>query len=164
MIIDPVTAFGLAVNVLQLLEFGGQLIAKSRELHSSSDGYMVEHREILTASRRLYSLQLELTDSLQLISKKSTGKAHGLLILQTGPDKLTHAEQALKAVLEECEGIAQDFSQALEKFAASPGQHKWKSYRSAFKALWNKDGLLAMQRRLSQQREQLVIHLLVIVQ
>lgn len=48
---DPLTAFGLAANVLAFVDFAGKLISKGYEIYSSSSGVLGENTEV----RLLYS-------------------------------------------------------------------------------------------------------------
>ena len=50
-----------------------------------------------------------------------------------------------------------------DKHTIGYGHRVWKSFRQAFKSVWKKEEIKAMLQRLSLQREQLVIHLVVIM-
>ncbi|EXJ53357.1 uncharacterized protein A1O5_13397 [Cladophialophora psammophila CBS 110553] len=148
MVIDPLTALGLASNIISFIDFGVQALAKGRELHKSATGRLIEHDEFRSAIGRLQQLREGIDISLQSLSSR------------TG---LTHAEAALQEITAECQKISEEFQDALSTFTAQPGQSPWKSFRQAFEALWKKDGLERMQQRLNNQSEQLVLHLLVVV-
>ncbi|KIW63805.1 hypothetical protein PV04_08777 [Phialophora macrospora] len=148
MVIDPVTALGLASNILSFIDFGLEVLAKGRELHKSATGRLIEHDEFRTAVGRLQQLRDGIDNSLQSLSSRTS---------------LTPAEEALQQITAECQKISAEFQDALSTFTAQPGQSPWKSFRQAFEALWKKDGLERMQQRLNYQREQLVLHLLVVV-
>lgn len=152
MVVDPLTALGLASNILQLIDFGGQVLSKGRELHRSASGHLVEHQELDVAIQRLKLLRLNVDDSVRPLASR---KAQHFI--------LTPAEIGLQAISEECQNIAEEFELALQGFVGRPNQGQWKSFRQAFKAVWNKDGLERMKQRLSYQREQLMLHLLVVL-
>ncbi len=148
MVIDPLTALGIASNIISFIDFGIQVLAKGRELHKSATGRVIEHDEFHIATGRLQQLREGIDSSLQSLSSRTS---------------LTRAEEALQEITAECQEISKEFQDALSTFTAEPGQSPWKSFRRAFKALWKRDGLERMQQRLNNQREQLVLHLLVVV-
>ncbi|KAK5457114.1 hypothetical protein LTS15_004895 [Exophiala xenobiotica] len=148
MVLDPLTALGLASNIISFIDFGIQVLAKGRELHKSATGRVIEHDEFHIAVGRLQQLREGIDSSLQSLSSRTS---------------LTRSEEALQDITAECWKISEEFQDALSTFTGKPGQSPWKSFRQAFKALWKKDGLERMQHSLKNQREQLVLHLLVVV-
>jgi hypothetical protein len=145
---DPVSALGVASAVVQFVDFGTKLISKTRSLRKSSTGALVEHRELTLASTRLSDLSSDLDHELSRFASAR---------------ELTQEEAALQQVAEECRQLALEFSETLAGFTGRPGQNVFKSFRQAFKLVWHKEGLESMQVRLDQQRQQLIIHLLVVV-
>lgn len=150
MVLDPLTAFGLAANVIQFVNFGTTVLSKASELHRSSTGQLLEHQEIHAAARRLDQLCQGIEEALNKTSSENA-------------PTLSLSEESLRQVAQECLDMSQVFQQGLQKLAAQPGQDKWKSFRQAFKATWTKDGLERMRHQLSQQQQQLVLHLLVVM-
>ena len=148
MVLDPLTAVGLAANLLQFIDFGCQILSKSRRLHKSPSGYLIEHQELKVASERLDDLQHGIDRSLRDVSA------------QVNP---TPAEEALGKVTKRCQVVAERLKAGLQEFAVEQGQSRWKSLRQAFKAIWGKEEVDAMWKQLQEQREQLTMHLLVVV-
>ena len=148
MVLDPLSAVGLASNVLSFIDLGIKVLAKTKELRESRDGSLLEHREIKVVAERFGQLRHSIDDS--------------LLLLPT-TEKLTHAERVLQDVAKECSDMAKEFCTTLERLTAQPGQSRWKTLRQAFNAVWDKDRIELMRRRLGEQREILIVHLLVVV-
>jgi hypothetical protein len=146
--LDPLSALGLASNIISLVDFGVRVLAKSRELQQSATGRFVEHQEFHVAADRLRLIQESLDRSHRTISSRHD---------------LSRAELALQEITVECQKISVEFQDALSSFVRQNGQSSWKSFRQAFKALWKKDGIDSMRARLTDQREQLVLHLLVVM-
>ena len=146
--IDPLSAVGIAAAVLQFVDFSTKLIGKTREITGSSTGALAEHVELAVASQRLKKLNDGLSSS---ISKFAVQR------------KLSEAEAALRDVSVECQIIALQFSKALDSLMGDPGQNVFKSFRQAFKAAWRKNGIDRMRQRLNEQRQQLVVHLLIVI-
>ena len=151
MVLDPLAALSVGASVVQFVDFSSKLISKATELYKGSRNALIEVQELHDVSRRLIRLDENLFGTRRALRAHNKQK------------NLPPAEEALQQVSLECTKMAAEFIDTLDKLLA-PSEHKaWKSCRQAFKAIWNKDGLEAMQRRLSQQREQLVIHLLVVI-
>ena len=146
--VSPTDALSIAAAVVQFIDFGIKITAKSRELASSSTGVLVEHKELLTASNRLADLD--------------GGLVHSLSFFREGR-KLTQAEAALREVSQECKDMASEFTQTLNGLFGTADQNSFKTFRQAFKAVWHKDGIEAMRQRLDQQRQQLAINLLIVM-
>ncbi|KIW12619.1 hypothetical protein PV08_09897 [Exophiala spinifera] len=148
MVLDPVSALGAAAAIIQFLDFGCKLLSKQRDLAESSQGTLIEHEELLAVTRRVAELN---------------GQIQNCDISRDNTKKPTQAESALREVSEECRKIAAEFQHVLEGISGRPGQSSFKSFRQAFKIVWHKEGIETMQRRLDQQRSQLILHLLVVI-
>ena len=131
---DPVSVLGVAASVFQLVDFGARLISKSTELYKGSRRVLIEQQELRNVSNRLLQLSDGLGSSLQSISSRT----------------LSSEEKAIQQISLECKAIAKEFTSALDSLLKPSEKKVWKSCRQAFKAMWNMDGLEAMQRRLSQ--------------
>ncbi|KAJ9611389.1 hypothetical protein H2200_004573 [Cladophialophora chaetospira] len=151
MVLDPLSALAVGASVVQFLKFSGKLISKATELYKGSSKSLIEVQELHDVSQRLVQLNSDLLATRGRLRSKVKQKT------------LPPSEQALEHVSLECTQIATEFEGTLQKLLASTQKDAWKSCRQAFKSIWNKDGLEAIQRRLGQQREQLVIHLLVVI-
>lgn len=149
MVLDPLSALGVAASVVQFIEFGAKLISKNRELSRSSTGALVEHGEMIAASNRLKELDDGLLKSLAVLAAKNK--------------KLTESEAALRDISQECRDMAAEFSQTMSMYSVEPGQNTYKSFRTAFKAVWNKEGIEAMKQRLNDQRQQLSLNILIVM-
>jgi len=53
---DPLTALGLATNIIQLIDFTGDLISKTWEVSKSADGILVENLELEAITSSLQQL------------------------------------------------------------------------------------------------------------
>ena len=146
--LDPATAFGIAINVLTFIDFSRKVISKMSALHRSPNGTLIEHREMLARADQLENLDKKLRESL---SDASSGAA------------LTRAELGLQDVLAECKVLAEGMQAAFSQFTAEPGQSKFKSFRQASKSVWSKEGLIDMYNRLQALQSQLLTHLLIVL-
>lgn len=136
----------IASAVVQFVDFTSKLVSKGNEYHKSANGALVEHNELRAVSNNLVVLSTGLDDALASFQLEK---------------KPSREEQALKNVVEDCRRAASEFIEVLDTFKVSGGHQRWKSFRQAFKTIWNKDQIAEMLGKLNLARDQLVIHLLV---
>jgi hypothetical protein len=70
MAIDPLSALGLAANVVQFIEFAAKLISKGHRIHKAADGALVENLELEAIIHRIRRLNDEIHASLYLSKSK----------------------------------------------------------------------------------------------
>jgi hypothetical protein len=136
---DPITAFGVAGNVMQFLDFGLKAVSKAREIHNSSNGALVEHLEIGV-----------LTEDIAAVAAKLAASAGAA----TGND-------SLDSICEQCTIVAKELSDALKEMKAGGKKSRFKSARKALKAMWGKKRVEDTKRRLEGYRNQIHFHVLV---
>ena len=141
--VDPMSALGLAGNVVQFVDFASKLIAKGNKYYNAADGALVEHTELKTAARCLKDLRRVLGTS------------------RNGPSTLSAEEQALDKVIHDCNDIASEIVDVLNQLRVSETHQKWKSFRQVFKTVWNKEKVEEMLRRLDMAQMHFIIHFLV---
>lgn len=147
MVLDPISALGVAAAVVQFVDFGFELTSKSRELAKSSTGSLIDHRDLIDAANRLEILDDRLQKSSAIVQQQ----------------KLSREEEALLEVSGKCRKTAGELRKTLESIAAKPGEGTFKSFRQAFKAVWHKDSIENMRSRINDLQQQLCIHLLVVM-
>jgi hypothetical protein len=145
---EAFAAIGAASAVLSFVEFGIKLVSKGKEYYESAEGVLADHAERSAISSRLSDLTNRLSRS---VSSRGSGR------------KMSPAEAALLEVTEDCQSTADDFIVALEELKVSGPNRRWKSFRQALKSIWNKEGLQQIEARLDRLRQQVVIHLLVVM-
>jgi hypothetical protein len=140
---DPLTALGLASNIIQLISFTSDLVSKSREIYKSADGALVEHLELETIAKSLKDLSTDLPDELK--RQKS----------------LTNLEKQLRDLCEKCNEVSIELIEATNRLRATGHNKKWNSFRQALNSVWNDDKINALSKRLENYRSQLDTALLV---
>ena len=145
--LDPITALSVACSVLQIVDFAGTLISKGKKYYESADGSLVEHKDQAAAAAKLGALAKTLSQTLPSA--------------QSGPK--SSEERAVQAIARDCNVTAAEFVKVLNKLSVGSKHRAWASIRQAIKSEWSKDGITTMQAKLASLREQMVIHLLVIL-
>ena len=146
--LDPLSALSAAAAVLQFVEFGSMLLAKSHELHKSTDGASASNSELETTAEELQQLVHRLSRPLASIKSQDT--------------TLDDTEAALVSLTKQCSNAAEEFLCTLRKLKVSEGSsnRRWRSFQQALKCLWKKERLEAMENRLQGFRERLIVHVL----
>jgi hypothetical protein len=136
MVLDALSALGVAASVVQVVDFSSKLISKGNEYHKSANGALLEHNELAAAATNLMNLSKALEKSFRTIQAGSEDSSE---------------EASFRIVVEDCRTTASEFIAVLNTFKVARG-HKW-----------NKDKIEEMLGKLNMIREQLVIHLLVVL-
>jgi hypothetical protein len=153
--LDPLTALGLAANVVQLISFTGDLLKKGRQISSSVDGQLLDHKalRIITTSLQELTNNLIVTASLQEHTKNSTSSSSG--------SKLTSTERQLQQICTGCSEASTSLLEALQTLHMQEKRGVWRSFRQALNCIWSEDKINALSARLEQYRRQIDTTLLV---
>lgn len=131
---DPLSAFSLACNVLQIVDLGRKVILRAREIYK--DGATSEN----------IALE-ETTTSLALASDKMQ-KA-----LQKAPKPLTEDEQETLDIAAKCLGTSKELLTKLEELKPSAHRRKRQALTFGLWTAWEKDVVNDIQQKLDQYRK-----------
>lgn len=150
MVLDPMSAVALASSVIYFVEFASKLISKTYQYHESTDGTLAENKVQNTIASNLSNLSASLENSLEPFDRSR---------------KWSTNETGLQKVTIECHEVANQLQRALNEFELGDGDRAsfLRSFRLALTALWGKQEMERLQRRLNEAREQVMIHLMVVV-
>jgi seryl-tRNA synthetase len=140
---DPLSALGLAANIVQFVDFGSKLLSGAYELRNSPNGQLEEHAELETITKSL----LTTSDNF----KASVSKR--------GAACLSSNEKGLQTLCEECKNLAEQLLSALSKLKGN--KTKLKSIEQSLKIIWGRERIEVMQKRLDGFRQQLIVTILV---
>ncbi len=139
MVLDPLSAIGLAGNVITFVEFGCSLLSKSREIYVSASGSTSEN------------------DQLEIIAmdlRQHTAK------LRPPDDRRQIDDEAFVKLLDSCHQAAEEFLDVIQQLKVKGTHRRWHSFRKAVASVWAKDKLSAMQSRLDSLRGGVVLHVM----
>jgi hypothetical protein len=140
---DPITALGLAANVVQFLTFAGGIISKSAEIYSSADGQLVEQQELRIVANNLQALAIALP--------KSKGSRH-----HGNPNSSeVLSDQQLGELCKECRGVSHELLGALSALQVNGKHKRWNSFRQALNSVWSEDKINALELRVNRYRSQI---------
>ncbi|KEY69342.1 hypothetical protein S7711_08410 [Stachybotrys chartarum IBT 7711] len=133
---DPLSAVGLASNILQFVEFSVKLIGKGVEIYSSADGATVQHADLRASLDNLRDLAAPF-------------RQRNNLRLSRDPDEMRIVQTAVA-----CNEIAHGLENALDDLIATP-HSRTSSVLKALQSVWEQGKIDDMVRRLESYRSDL---------
>ena len=144
---EPLGAFAVASNVLQVVEVGVKVISKAVEYRQSDNAWLAEHGELRSIADSLATLNQTLSTSLH----------------ESRDFKISVEEARLIEANDQCLRISEDFMIALDRLKVGKEKSVLDSLRMSVKVLWNKEKIGAMEKSVSQARSNLNLALLVYI-
>jgi hypothetical protein len=150
--LDPISALGLAANVVQFIDLGLKVVSKGQQIYQSQSGLALNFQDLRSIADDVHLVSGQIKRSLESTSR--TG-------LRSPED------QALESLSNECLKAARELNGTLDTFTLErPKDGKetvrmWKSVRQALKSVWHKDKVDEMAERLRGFRDQLDSRILV---
>lgn len=133
---EGLTALSLALNVIQLVDFGHKILSKANELRKSFDGALEDNR--------FYELIIkDLEQLLDRIERSSAPKSW--------PNFRKFRDDSL--------GLAKDFLDALEELKVKEDTSRWKTLRKALKAVRSKDKINDWKAKLDLLKDEFHLHI-----
>jgi hypothetical protein len=144
---DPLSAIGLASNVIQFVEFAGKLIGEAQEAYESVDG----------VSQRTANVENIAVDLLELYQqlKRSAWQAPSA--------QTSAAELQLQRLITESTQVAEKLLQIVQGLRGDGPNKRWASVRHALASAWKQKDITALQSKLQEIRQQLDTTLLICV-
>lgn len=136
---DPITAIGLASNVLSFIDYGAKIVSGAVEIYQSSSG-------LTDSSRGSKAIVTEM----RLLASKLQPPAH---------DQLSGDEKSLCNLATECDSLSEQIIDLIEKVEPKNRKSKGSSLRAAVKTKWYESDRRRLEDRLNQCRAQLNLQL-----
>ncbi|KAK3368129.1 hypothetical protein B0H63DRAFT_528511 [Podospora didyma] len=147
---EPIAALGLASNVAQFLQFASSLIQTAVEIRNSSSGCT---SDVLT----LDSLYGQLNDFNNKLMSKN-GIVRGCV---DPPSRASTIDVTSFQVLSDlCRTDCEKLLHAVAKLKVKDGTSgRWQSFRTALKAVWKKEEIKELERRLHNTQTTMTLHI-----
>lgn len=144
---DPLTAVGLAGNLIQFVEFGSKLVVGGLDLYKSQDGALPANSE------------------LQLITEDLTGICATLMRPRNLMEErqMPEAELGLQKLSRSCVKLENEFLSVLESLKVKGRKRKWENVHQALSTTWRVKDVERYRIRLESYRSQIACHLLSIL-
>lgn len=141
---DPLTAIGLAANVLQFIDFATKIVSKGNRIRKSADGLLEEYHDLEIVTSDLLILQTKM--------KPVPDDANAFL---------SDEDSQMHYLLEASNDVAGKLLTRLNMAKAQGRYRSWKSLRQALKSVTSKDEVDYMANRLSTFRVEFQTRILV---
>lgn len=159
---DPLTAFGLAANVVGFVSFASDLIKTSVEIYSSAGG---SDGDVLSLEK-VYGDLHSLTNKLQVTCDHQLTDKDGSSVQLSLQDEVKDATVAVKRVAEICRKDCKELLEFTERLHLEDGggrvRRKWDSFRVALRKAWGQKKVDAIEERLLKSQVTLTLHICVI--
>ena len=144
--LDPLSAFSVACNVLHVVELGVKVLSKAMEYREAETGILTEQKDLRDVSQTLHSLNTDLQASLPQ---------------QTASKQPTVEEAHLLEANNQCLRLSKELIDFLDRLKLRDKHAVFGSLRIGIKTLWHKDKMDAMEKSLSSARDNLNVAFLV---
>ncbi|KUJ15133.1 uncharacterized protein LY89DRAFT_685948 [Mollisia scopiformis] len=135
---DPLTALGLAGNIVQFIDFAWKLFEGTKAIYKSASGSSHDNAVLQSIANDLRHL------------------SNGIIISNQ------HSEE-LRRLATESKRISLELLDALEKLKLQGRNTKWKSFVLALREAWSRGKINEMSDRLSALQSQMNLHIQIMV-
>ncbi|KAI0167621.1 hypothetical protein BJ166DRAFT_238645 [Pestalotiopsis sp. NC0098] len=138
-------ALAVAAAVIQFVDFTSGIVSKTISIHSSAAGLAVDQEELETITRSLSDSSDEIRESL---GESRLGR------------RLNRNERDLEKIAVDCQGVADELLEVLDKLSSKGPKTKWRSFRQALRSTWNEGKVRSLEQRLDRFRQQMMANVL----
>lgn len=132
---DPLTALGLVANIVPFIEIAAKVLKTAKEIHDSESG--------------------GLNDNVNLEKYATQMKQHYSNLLAPNSSDLIGDDKELCILAAECQELADDLLNVLERIKPADRSSKWQSLKSAAKNLWRATDKEMLEKKLELCKSQL---------
>ncbi|KAG7006662.1 protein BRE4 [Physcia stellaris] len=146
---DPLSAFSLTCNIIQVVDFGSKALVMCKELYDH--GILSEYQDLEETAKHLFNLQ------------RSLGLPGGNTPSSLGSAQiLPQQDDLLMKVAKQCSETAEQLVKKLREFSvAGPHHKKRQAISKAFKAIWRGGDIKQLQRQLDAHQKALDTRILI---
>lgn len=152
---DPLSALGVAGNIVQFIDFSCKLISTGQKIHGSASGALVENLEIEAIAASIQDLSSKVDESLVTILRvpKAVGsnRANG----ENAISSINANNASILEVCQHCSNVGGELQEALQSIKIRGSHREWNSFRAALRSVWDEPKVEEIFRRLQRLRDQL---------
>lgn len=142
--LDPLTAVGLAANIVQFLDFTFKLVTETRDTYQSASGHSAKIALLSTIADDLKSL----SEHLLLSSVRGN--------TSIGSDLRLLADEATK--------VAEELRDAISTVQAKKPHSIWQSFKAVLREIYNDEKIKGLLSEITRLQNSLTLRLLSILQ
>ena len=141
---DPLTAVGLAGNIITFIDLSTKVVSRAKQLYESASGATSENDELESLTKNLK----DLADRTRRKPPNTSRNGHFSLNITS--------ETVLDNISQQCIQVADELLETLESVKVKGDGRTLKSAFQAVKTVWKQDSIDAIQRRLDRISKQLM--------
>lgn len=146
---DPLTALGLASNVISFVSFASGLIKGTIEIRASATGCNLDVARLDAVCEQLQ----DLCDGLQKCTNHGISRAHS-------EDHVTKVFIAVKRLCVACKADGDELLRITKTLRTKNGSKgKWDNFIIALKKAWEKSSIDELEARLSRTQAAMTLHI-----
>ncbi len=134
---DPVMAIGFASSILTFIDFSWSLVRGTYEISSSATGATIENTHIGNVVDDLYEVTEELKNGFKASDKH---------------------ERAIARLGNHCVALSKDLQEVVVKLKAKDDS-KWESLKTKLKSMRKEKEIIAIEKRLSEYKAEILLRL-----
>lgn len=142
--LDPLSALGLAANIIQFVDFTSKLFSQSISIYHSTSGASVDTEEMIKIANHLQTLCARLSISRPEDPSLTSSSA---------------ADNGLRSLARDCKAAGDELLLVLHSLKATEPHKKWGSFSTALATIWKQPKIEAMWKRLEFYKSQLTLQL-----
>jgi parvulin-like peptidyl-prolyl isomerase len=146
---DPLTAVGLGANILQFVQIAAKLVGAAKDIHHSVEGATAENVDLETVTETIQSRYERLQ---QTVAQRN---------LNVDPNAVPETDKDLAKLLPNCDAVAHQLLEALEKLKLKYPKRKWITTLQAFRTIWSANEIQTLRERLERYESSIQTALLV---
>jgi hypothetical protein len=159
---EPLTALGLASNVVQFVDFASKVISQTVKIYRTAPkgNDQDEHKILENVTRDLVIYSESLKKSLESQTPNVARGFRDTLLPAAPPPVLSEADQEIVHICNDCKKISARLLAVLDKLRSSKIT-LWNSFLDALKTIWSEEEIQSLRQVLDTYRHQMSLYLLV---
>ncbi|ORY14588.1 hypothetical protein BCR34DRAFT_479383 [Clohesyomyces aquaticus] len=142
---EPLTALSLASSIIQIVDFTGKIISRSKEIYRSADGVLETVTVLEQAANQLQEMSADLKAGPPDLSEEE----------MKYQKPMSASERQLLQLSQEAKDISEEIVQAVNKIKVKGSKKAWKSVEQALRSVWSQKEMSALETRLDTLRKQI---------
>ena len=154
--LDPLTALGVASNILSFIDFGVKLASGAIGIYGSIEGASKDNMALEAITRDLSEMSDDLGQNARMLKR-----------MRVGTNRVSQATMSqvppLLQLASHCNQLADNLINTLEKLKVKGSFKAMKSGAATLKTLLKADEIAALQRSLNDARSQMTIRITILI-
>ncbi|KAJ9611172.1 hypothetical protein H2200_004355 [Cladophialophora chaetospira] len=158
MVLDPLSALGVAGNIVQFVDFTLRLVSKTDELYER--GSLIQHEHLHRCAQQIQNFSSLLKSRLTPFKEDDKGQRSLTTKGRSANEAQDEVTKLLRVALSHCHESATELLKATSKLVIRDSNSKWQSFRQALNSIMSESALDVMTQRVFQAQQNVVMFLL----